>query len=115
MKIAYISDQNPYNIEFWSGTPFHIIHALQKQHDVVWIGGGIMNGVMWHQKFLGNSQPRFIQDYSPQMGEVLSTELKERHIDIVISSNYMLCSNLDTDIPIIYFNDIVFSVGEEFI
>ena len=114
MKIAYISDQNPYNIEFWSGTPFHIINALKKQHDVVWIGGGIMNGVIWHEKFLGNSQPKFIQDYSPQMGKALSAELKERHIDIVISSNYILCSDLATDIPIIYFNDIVFSVGEEF-
>ena len=114
MKIAYISDQNPHNIDFWSGTPFHIINALKKQHDVVWIGGGIMNGVMWHQKFLGNSHPKFIQDYSPEMGKALSKELRERHIDIVVSSNYVLCSDLDADIPFIYFNDIVFSVGEEF-
>jgi len=114
MKIAYISDQNPHNIDFWSGTPFHVINALKKRHDVVWIGGGIMNGVMWHQKFLGNSLPKFIQDYSPEMGKALSKELKERHIDIVVSSNYVLCSNLDVDIPIIYFNDIVFSVGEDF-
>ena len=69
---------------------------------------------MWHQKFLGNSLPKFIQDYSPEMGKALSKELKERHIDIVVSSNYVLCSNLDVDIPIIYFNDIVFSVGEDF-
>lgn len=114
MKIAYISEQDPFNIGLWSGTPFHIIKALKKQHDVVWIGGGIFNGVMWHQKFLENPHPRFVHDYSPEIGRVLSKELKDRNIDIVVSSNYVLCSHLDSDIPFIYFNDIVFSVCEGF-
>lgn len=114
MKIAYLSDQCPQNINLWSGTPFHIFNTLKKKHDVVWIGGGIMSGIIWHQKFLGNEQPKFIQDYSPEMGEVLSKELKKGHFDLVISSNYLMCSDLDVDIPIIYFNDIVFSVSEDF-
>ena len=88
MKIAYISEQDPFNIGLWSGTPFHIIKALKKQHDVVWIGGGIFNGVMWHQKFLENPHPRFVHDYSPEIGRVLSKELKDRNIDIVVSSGY---------------------------
>lgn len=114
MKIAYISEQDPFNIGLWSGTPFHIIKALKKQHDVVWIGGGKFNGVMWHQKFLENPHPRFVHDYSPEIDRVLSKELKDRNIDIVVSSNYVLCSHLDSDIPFIYFNDIVFSVCEGF-
>lgn len=43
MKIAYLSDQCPQNINLWSGTPFHIFNTLKKKHDVVWIGGGISN------------------------------------------------------------------------
>lgn len=37
MRIAYISNNNPRDINNWSGTPYHIISALSKYHEVDWV------------------------------------------------------------------------------
>lgn len=38
MKIAYISDYSPLDINAWSGTPYYVYQSLSKKHTVVWIG-----------------------------------------------------------------------------
>lgn len=59
MRIAYISNDSPDNIHSWSGTPYHVFHALKKKHDVVWIGEGIINGALWYHR-LKNRKTKFI-------------------------------------------------------
>lgn len=43
MRIAYLSDNPPMDVNIWSGTPSFIYKTLCKYHDVTWIGGGIVN------------------------------------------------------------------------
>ncbi len=51
MRIAYISNDNPEDINNWSGTPYHIISALRKFHEVDWVGRGTLYGALWHHRF----------------------------------------------------------------
>ena len=44
MRIVYVSNNNPFNINNWSGTPHLLISALRNHHAVVWIGGGVIKG-----------------------------------------------------------------------
>ena len=51
MRIAYISNDNPEDINNWAGTQYHIISALRKFHEVDWVGGGTLYGALWHHRF----------------------------------------------------------------
>ena len=108
MRIAYVSDYSPENIHIWSGTPYHVYHALKKKHDVEWIGGGIVNGAIWHHRFLKNKNKFHAENYTKDTGDYLSEEINRKDFDIVISCTYHLCVNLRVSIPVIYYSDITF-------
>lgn len=108
MRIAYISDYSPENIHIWSGTPYHVYHALKKRHDVEWIGGGIVNGAIWHHRFLKNKNKFHAENYTKDTGDYLSEVINKKGFDIVISCTYHLCVNLKVSIPVIYYSDITF-------
>lgn len=59
MRIAYISNNNPEDINNWSGTPCYIVSALRKYHEVDWVGGGVLNGALWHHRFLNKIREVF--------------------------------------------------------
>lgn len=44
MKIAYISECSPLDVQNWSGTPFYVFNTLSKNHTVVWIGENMTFG-----------------------------------------------------------------------
>ena len=90
MRIAYVSDYSPENIHIWSGTPYHVYHALKKKHDVEWIGGGIVNGAIWHHRFLKNKNKFHAENYTKDTGDYLSEEINRKDFDIVISCTYHL-------------------------
>ncbi len=110
MRIAYISNKNPEDINNWSGTPYHIISALRKYHEVDWGGGGVLNGASWYHRFLNRQKPFNLLDYSEEIGKVVSEMLKEGKYDLAISSTYSLCSHLDVDIPLIAFSDLTYNL-----
>lgn len=110
MRIAYISNNNPRDINNWSGTPYHIISALSKYHEVDWVGGGTLHGALWHHRFLNNKKPFNLLDYNEDIGHVVSNFVKDGKYDIAISSTYSMCSHLDIDIPLIAFSDLTYNL-----
>ncbi len=110
MRIAYISNNNPEDINNWSGTPCHIVSALRKYHEVDWVGGGVLNGALWHHRFL-NKKKRFnLLDYSEEVGNVVSRFLEKGKYDIAISSTYSMCSHLKVDVPLVAFSDLTYNL-----
>lgn len=108
MKIAYISEYSPLDINNWSGTASYVYKTLSENNTVVWIGEGMCNGAYWHHRFLQNKQPFFIHDYSPDVCKMLSEAIKAGGFDIAITSTYTMASDLQIDIPLLYFSDIVY-------
>ena len=95
MRIAYISNDNPEDINNWSGTPYHIISTLRKFHEVDWVGGGTLYGALWHHRFLDKKTPFNLLDYIDEMGRVVSRFIQEGNYDIAISSEYHLMRYCD--------------------
>lgn len=112
MKIAYLSNENPKDVNVWSGTPSYIYKTLAIHHEITWIGRGVLQGARWHHIFLGKSDIFFPHDYCDEICKILSNTIRKGNFDIVISSNYLLCCNLDINIPIIFVNDVVYGICE---
>lgn len=108
MKIAYISEHSPLDLNNWSGTPYYVYKTLSENHTVVWLGEGMCNGAYWHHRFLLNRKPFFIHDYSKDVCKMLSDAIRAGGFDIVLTSTYTMASDLDVDVPIVYFSDIVY-------
>lgn len=84
MKIAYISEHSPLDLNNWSGTPYYVYKTLSENHTVVWLGEGMCNGAYWHHRFLQNGKPFFIHDYSPDVCKMLSDAIRAGGFDINI-------------------------------
>lgn len=110
MRIAYISDTNPSDINNWSGTPFHIVSALKEQHEVVWVGGGLIKGALWHHRFLHRKERFNVLDYISDICRIVSDTINNGNFDIAISATYSMCSELHINIPLIAFSDLTYSL-----
>ena len=110
MKIAYIIGDSPLDINIWSGTPYYVYKTLSKNHTVICLGEGMGNGAYWHHRFTQNKKPFFIHDYSPDVCRMLSNTIKAGKYDLVLTSTYTMASDLDINIPVLYFSDIVFTL-----
>lgn len=110
MRIAYISNTNPSNINNWSGTPFHIVSTLQEEHEVVWVGGGLINGALWHHRFLHRKDRFNVLDYSTDICRIVSDTINNGNFDIAISATYSMCSDLHINIPLVAFCDLTYSL-----
>ncbi len=51
MKIAFITDSSPLDINAWSGTIYHVFKELSKRHTVVPLGVGMSVKTYWHHQF----------------------------------------------------------------
>lgn len=92
MRIAYLSDYSPYDISIWSGTPYYVFHTLKQKHDVVWLGHGIIKGALWHHRMLGRKNTFHPEDYSKEIGMILSEQISAGEFDAVITCTYhFLC------------------------
>lgn len=108
MKIAYLSDYSPLDINAWSGTPYYVYQTLSQKHTVVWIGKDLFCGAYWYHKFNNKHTPFYPHDYSPEICHLLSEEIKAGDFDLVITSLYIMISCLDINIPIVYYSDIIY-------
>ena len=72
MKIAYIADYNPQDLNAWSGTSHYIYKTLSERHSVVWIGKDLCMGALWHHRFTLSNRPFFPHDFSHEIGVLLS-------------------------------------------
>lgn len=114
MKIAYLSNYNPHNVNYWSGTPYHIFLSLSKHHEVVCIGEGIIQGAKWHHILSGKTN-YFPELYQKEIGAFLSKEINKGNFDVVITNTYHFCTQLNINIPLIYFADLTYELYKNFI
>ena len=84
--------------------------TLSEKHMVVCLGEGMCNGAYWHHRFTQNKKPFYIHDYSSDICRMLSNTIRAGKYDIVLTSTYTMASDLDVDIPVLYFSDIVFAL-----
>lgn len=113
MKIAYLSDYSPLDINAWSGTPYYVYQTLSQKHTVVWIGKDLFCGAYWYHKFNNKHTPFYPHDYSPEICHLLSEEIKAGDFDLVITSLYIMISCLDINIPIVYYSDIIYILRKD--
>ena len=115
MNIAFVSSLNPHDLQRWSGSLYHIYHALCKRYEVVWIGGNIAKGGYWHHRFLKKNEPYYPESYTTTFAKVLSNEINQGNFDIVVLRDYYLGTNLDVNIPIAYISDVTFDLFKHFL
>lgn len=108
MRIAYLSSHSPHNIHVWSGTPYHVFQSLQKYHDVVWIGGGVIDGARWCHILRGRTESFHPEYYNREVGRFLSKQINDGNFDVVITCTYHFCVSLDVAIPVIFYSDVTF-------
>ncbi len=108
MRIAYLSDNPPMDVNIWSGTPSFIYKTLCKYHDVTWIGGGIVNAFKWYHKYHHENVPYYTELYVEKICRVLSKEINSGEYDVILTCNYYMVSKLRVDIPVIFYSDTVF-------
>lgn len=108
MRIAYLSDNPPMDVNIWSGTPSFIYKTLCEYHDVTWIGGGVVNAFKWYHKYHHGDVPYYTELYVDKICRVLSKEINSGDYDVIITCNYYMVSKLRVDIPVIFYSDTVF-------
>lgn len=116
MKIAFLSNLSPYNINNWSGTLYYIFHSLQKTHDVEWIGGNIIKKVKKMHSLQYKEMPFIPELYTLYFAEIISDFFNKRdkdEYDIIIARDCVFIAHLKVDIPIIYIGDTTFDLIKE--
>lgn len=108
MRIAYLSDYPPMDVNVWSGTPSFIYKTLCKYHDVTWIGGGIVNAFKWYHKYYREKVPYYSEFYIDKICKILSKEINSGDYDVIITCTYYMVSELKVDIPVVFYSDTVF-------
>lgn len=109
MKIAFLSNNNPNDIHLWSGTTRHIYQMLSKHHELVWLGGNMVNGGLWHHCFKGCQEKYYPENYTRAFARILSAEINKYKCNIVITCDYYFATDLQLDIPIAYISDATFN------
>lgn len=116
MKIAFLSPIDPRDINFWSGTPYFMLDALEKDHDVEWIGGDLLQKIPVYQARPGTrSRMSYPEEFAQEFGQDLSARLEEGAYDVAITLDKSLGAYLDTTIPLVFISDTTFKGFKHFL
>lgn len=123
MKIAYISSFNAKDIRSWSGTGYYLSQALEKSgHSISYIAplyekNQLLNKIRQQlyktvlgKKHLRHFDPSIITGYAEQIRK----ELINTKADVLFSVWNLPIAELETDIPISFTADAVFSLMKDF-
>jgi len=123
MNIAYISSFDPKNIKSWSGIGYYLAQILEKSgHNISYIAplydnGGFLAKVRQQfyksvlgKKHLRNFDPTIVRGYAQQIQDALKTV----KADVLFSVWNLPIAELETEIPISFTADAVFSLMKDF-
>jgi glycosyltransferase involved in cell wall biosynthesis len=118
MRIAFVSQLDPGNVNVWSGTPYFIVDALRARgHDVVPIGPlnppspRVLKSISRTARVLSGKDldlsrsPRVAAGLARQAGRLLG----QHSVDIVLTSSSILGSSIATDTPLVTWEDATFA------
>lgn len=115
MKIAFLSALNPTDIHAWSGTLYHMFHALQENHEVEWIGGEVFQEKM-QLHGMQNPRSRFLPELHVEYWAVMLEDFFcHHHYDVIVARDYYFIAYLKTYIPIVYVGDTTLDLMKDYL
>jgi glycosyltransferase involved in cell wall biosynthesis len=120
LQIAYLSSDDPCNVHVWSGIHFCIFNALQKHvGDVTALGpyrNRFVNSVVklkkiWYKLSQGKRYNGYHSSFlAKDYGIFFKAKLKEKKYDLIVAvSASAELAYLDTEIPVIFISDALFT------
>lgn len=103
MNITFLSTLNPYDINNWSGTTFHILKTLGKEHNVKVIGQNTLSQTVY---FIKNnfSKKHPLDSYAPLFGKIYAEQILNS--DLIFFGDLYLAPFLDLNIPMVPLSDV---------
>jgi glycosyltransferase involved in cell wall biosynthesis len=119
MKLAYVTEYDPFDIKQWSGTGYHIAQSLQQQSVAIDYVGPLaerwtersLRKLKRHyyelaqQKYLKDSEPSRLKYFAHQV----SRKLAQTQSDIVLSATVNPVAYLEWDQPTVFWADATFA------
>ena len=115
MNIVFLSTLNPYDINSWSGTTWHILKSLKKNNNITVIGTHMLSQASYFKSnnFLKNNARN---DYSLLFGNVCTDLInKVANCDIVFFGDLNLSPYLDIDIPTVHLSDVNYHLFKDYL
>ncbi|MFC2321791.1 MAG: glycosyltransferase [Tannerella forsythia] len=105
MNIAFLTTLNPYDINNWSGTTYHLLQILSKKHHVKVVGQNTLSQTAYYIK--DNFSKRHPLDkYAPLFGELYAEQMSGS--DLIFFGDLYLASFLDVNIPMVHLSDVTY-------
>jgi glycosyltransferase involved in cell wall biosynthesis len=108
MNIIFLTTLNPYDINNWSGTTYHLLRALSKKHNVTVIGHNILAQAAYYAK--DNFFEKYpFENYSSVLGKLCTEQIERMHkCDVIVFGDLYIVPFLEVDIPIVHLSDTTF-------
>lgn len=105
MNITFLTTLNPYDINSWSGTTFHILSTLSKEHNVKVIGVNTLSQTMYYVKDnFSRRQP--LENYASVFGKLCAEQISGS--DLIFFGDLYLASSMDIKIPMVHLSDVTY-------
>lgn len=115
MNIAFLTTLNPYDVNSWSGTTFHVFNALKKRHNVKVIGLNMLSQTTYYSQrnFTDKSS---INKYSPVLGTLCKEQISLFfNCDLIFFGDLYLAPFLEVNIPIVHFSDVTYHLFKDYL
>lgn len=112
MNIIFLTTLNPYDINNWSGTTFHLLQALSKKHNVKVIGQNTLSQTAYYIKdnFLNKST---FDNYASLFGKFYTSQVLNS--DLIFFGDLYLAPYLDVNIPIVHLSDVTYHSFKDYL
>ena len=105
MNIAFLTTLNPADINNWSGTTFHLFHALSRKHHVKVIGQNTLLQAAYFTKD-NYIKKNPLENYVSVFGKLCTEQLT--NYDLVFFGDLYLAPFLDVNVPVVHLSDVTY-------
>ncbi len=112
MNIVFLTTLNPYDINNWSGTTFHLLQALSKKHNVKVIGQNTLSLTAYYIK--NNFSKKYpFDNYAPLFGRFYTEQISDS--DLIFFGDLYLAPFLDVNIPMVHLSDVTYHSFKDYL
>ena len=105
MNIVFLTTLNPYDINNWSGTTYHLLQTLSRKHHVKVIGQNTLSQTAYYIKD-NFSKKHLLDKYAPLFGELYAEQMSGS--DLIFFGDLYLASFLEVNIPMVHLSDVTY-------
>lgn len=112
MNIVFLTTLNPYDMNNWSGTTFHLLQALSKKHNVKVIGQNALSQTTYYimDNFLNKNT---LENYAPLFGKLYTEQVSGS--DLIFFGDLYLAPFLDVNIPMVHLSDVTYHSFKDYL